>query len=107
MLEQVILSLCVNMQTPELSKYYESCKQILTAASIQTHIKPDLEKYQSTVEQIVMQQTGERIWWATGVAYTMYFKNKIILNFSAKPIIDNVNLEFNNDTQNVALTWSF
>lgn len=106
MIEQAILALCINMQTPELSKYYESCKQILTAASIQTRLKPDVEMYQQTIEQMVAKQTGEGIWVMSGFVYTMYTKNKLLFNFPIRPVADNMILELNQTTQNVALSWS-
>lgn len=107
MIEQLILALCVNMQTPELSKYYAACQQSLTAASIQTHLKPTVEQYQQDIEKMIAKETGEKVWAVVGFAYPFYAKEQLVLNLNAKPVADNLGLTIRKDNTFAALTWSF
>ena len=111
MIDQIILALCLNLQTPDLTKYYAACTNALTAASIQSKIKPEVDKYQHDLEKKVYkevtQETGERIWQAGGLVYALAIKRQLAGSISAKPIADNLNLTIGSDSGNMTLTWSF
>lgn len=107
MIEQAILALCLNMQTPELSKYYAACQQTLMAASIQSKLKPEIEAYQQNIEKMIAKQTGEKVWSVVGLAYAMYIKQQLAFTLSIKPVADNLYVAIGQTNQSATLTWSF
>lgn len=107
MIEQTILMLCLNLQTPDLYKYNVACKNTLTAASIQTHFKNDIETIQHDAEKIIVKRTGDKLWVIAGFTYSTYVKNQITISTSFRPIADNLNVEFTSVSRSLMLTWSW
>lgn len=100
--------MCLNVQQDaNLSKYYTSCTNVLTAASIQTHIKPQIETVQHKIEKDITNETGEQFWFIGGFLYTVYTKDQLVLSTPIKPFIDNLNLTVNHNTSNLTLSWYF
>lgn len=107
MIEQAILAMCLNLQTPDLSKYYGACQHVLMAASIQTHVKPKFEAFQRGIEQVIAESTNEKVWMVVGFAYASYVKNQLTFNLNVKPIVDNLYITANTDAQMTTLSWSW
>lgn len=108
MLEQLILMICVNLQeTPQLTQYYTACTNTLTATSIQTHLKSNVETAENKVMKIVTDRTGEKIWGIAAFTYSTYVKQQIIFSTPVKPFADNLNVGLSEKSENFTLTWSF
>lgn len=103
MMEQMILALCLNVSAPE----HEACRQALTAASIQTKLKAELDGFQSDIEKRVTKETNETMWLVGGFSYTTFVKHQMVFSLNAKPVADNVNINMTPDTKGAGLTWSF
>lgn len=112
---QAIIAICVNFQqTPALTQYYYSCTQILTAASIQTHVTANVQKASKMVEDKAMEEskyvtnvTGTSIWAVGMFTYTTYVKQTLAVSVPVKPVADNLSLSANIGSQNLSLSWSF
>lgn len=108
MFNYLITALCLQLiNLPDSSKYYSSCVSSTTAASIQYSIKPVFDKTEERFNTEIKRQTGEAIWWVIGVGYAYQQKGVANVSFSARPIVDSVNISGNQGTGNLNLTWFF
>lgn len=107
MIDILITSLCLKLNdVPEASKYYASCVNATTAASIQTNVKPTLDNYEQVIQNKVKKETGEAIWWVAGTAYAYEQKGTVNFNIGLKPIVDSVQISGSpNGSGNLNLTW--
>lgn len=107
MLPYLITYFCLSFDP----QYNQACNQGLNVASIQIHLRQDLdfyqEKIQKNIETEVTEKTGRKVWIAGMIYYQMMVKES--LNFSApiKPFADSISGTINRQQQLVTLTWIF
>jgi hypothetical protein len=98
----------MNLQTPDLTKYYPSCTQALTAASIQSQFKPLVETYQHHVENQLMDYIPAKDVLGTGgYLYNIASKRQLSCSIGVKPVADKLNLSANTTGGNIGLIWVF
>ena len=127
MTESLILLICLNMQTPDLNKYYQSCVHALRAATIQTTVgygpnkkslRTTIDSTQEMVEKPIkdyeklLQKEFERRTTNTtrgilGVAYGFFQKGSFLINSGFRPISDTITVETGSNNVNITLTWAF
>lgn len=103
MLPYLITYLCLNLDP----KYNGACNNALTAASIQTHLKQNVDLLQQNIETEVEKRTNKKILGMGLGFYKMYTTETIVFSSDFKPISDGISASINKDTANLSLTWVF
>jgi len=114
MLETLLFSLCLNLNTPENYKYYPACITSVQAAYIQTGLRDNVNFIQKSAEEQVKEQLtkdmSERNKKILGVGLGLYEitqKQQITYNSGKTFLCDNASLFLSYDRSSLALTWIF
>lgn len=87
--------------------YNQACNQGLNAASIQIHLKQDLDLLQQNIETEIERKTGKKIWAVGLTAYQVLTKEELIFSTDVKPFADSISAEVGRTASSFTLTWIF
>lgn len=106
MLEYLILMTCATTD-PYYSQYHQPCISALTAASIQTHLKGNVDILQKNTEKEIARHTSEKFWGIVLTGYGVYSTQKITFTTKFKPFADSLGMAFEKNGVNTVFTWNF
>ena len=107
MLPYLISYLCLGINPI----YNQSCIQGLNAASMQIHLKQNLDIYQEKltkmVETEVDRTTGKEVWVVGITGYQILKKEQLSFNGPIRPVADSLSMNVSRTDSSFTFTWMF
>lgn len=106
MFEYLILMTCATTD-PYYSQYHQPCISALTAASIQTHLKSNVDNLQKDYEKQLAKETNEQFWGSILFGYSVYSTQKVTITTPIRPFADSMGIVIQQSGINTTFTWNF
>lgn len=92
-------------------QYDQACINAMTAASIKTGLRGDINLIQKKAENMarreIMDRTGETMWRVGAAVYVLAGAKKIQFTTPIRPLADSLSASADSQSQSLTLTWTF